>query len=145
MEYNQKKELNDYTYLKLAHFCKSTILQYTLKNCEQFPPRKTPEEFGGRHVWENLDERTSKEFLYLNLAGILNLSKIISKRISHSQVIKVKPGVNRSLRVTWRIPFGRTCDHRAQEAVVSSHPASLTFSVVCLSLLPQLGARYFPT
>ena len=31
MEYNQKKELNDYTYLKLAHCCKSTILQYTLK------------------------------------------------------------------------------------------------------------------
>ena len=28
---------------------------------------------------------------------------------------------------------------------VFSHPASLTFSVMCLSLLPQHGARYFPT
>ena len=57
----------------------------------------------------------------------------------------MKLGVSRSLRVTWRIPFGGTCDHRAREVVVSSHPASLTFSVVCLSLLPQHGARYFPT
>ena len=29
--------------------------------------------------------------------------------------------------------------------MTSSHPASLIFSVVCLSLLPQLGARCFPT
>ena len=30
MEYNQRKELNDYTaYLKLADYCKSTILHYT--------------------------------------------------------------------------------------------------------------------
>ena len=29
--------------------------------------------------------------------------------------------------------------------LVSSHPASLTFSVMCLSLLPQLGAWCFPT
>ena len=30
MEYNQRKELNDYTtYLKLADYYKSTILQYT--------------------------------------------------------------------------------------------------------------------
>ena len=28
---------------------------------------------------------------------------------------------------------------------VSSHPASLTFSAMCLSLLPQHGAQYFPT
>ena len=102
-----------------------------------------PEKFGGRRVWEDPDERT--RIFYVNLAVIWIWSKIVSRRIFHSQVIKVKLGVSRSLRVTWRIPFGGTCDHRAREVVVSSHPASLTFSVVCLSLLPQHGARYFPT
>ena len=59
-----------------------------------------------------------------------------SKRIFNFQVVKVKVGVNRSLRVTWKIlskrgsflpqaalqealgvPFVRTCDHRPREAV----------------------------
>ena len=86
-----------------------------------------------------------QEFLYLTLAVIWTWSKIVSKRIFHSQVIKVKLGVSRTLRVAWRIPVDGICNHRAREAVVSLHLASLTFSAVCLSLLPQHGAWYFPT
>lgn len=37
----------------------------------------------------------------------------------------------------WVLPLGRRW--------ISLHRVSLTFSVVCLSLLPQLGAQYFPT
>ena len=36
-----------------------------------------------------------------------------------------------------------TTEH--ERLLASSHPASLTFSVMCLSLLPQLGAWCFPT
>ena len=36
-----------------------------------------------------------------------------------------------------------TTEH--ERVLASSHPASLTFSVMCLSLLSQHGARYFPT
>ena len=74
-----------------------------------------------------------QEFLYLNLAVIWIWSKIVSRRIFHSQVIKVKLGVSRNLRVTWRIPFDGMCDHRAREAVGFLASSLLDF-LCCVSV-----------
>ena len=76
-----------------------------------------PEEYRGRDVWEDLDGRTSKEFIYLNLAGILNLIKGSFKENLSLPGHLSEAWCEQEFRVTWRIPFGGTCDHRTHEAV----------------------------
>ena len=98
-----------------------------------------PEKFGGRRVWEDPDERT--RIFYVNLAVIWIWSKIVSRRIFHSQVIKVKLGVSRTLRVIWSILFVGICDHRAREAV--GFLASSLLDLLCLCF-PSTEPGIFP-
>ena len=71
-----------------------------------------------RELVKNFLSKSSCEWIW---------SSIVSKRIFHSQVIKVKPDVSRS-EGTWRIPIGGRCHHIAQQSVgflASSFPDCL--------------------
>ena len=147
MEHNQEKKLiTEWLYYipetnTLLYIKYSSV--YFLKIVNNFHLVRCQKNLEGV-VFERILVK-EQEFLYLNLAVILIWSKIVSKRISHSQVIKVKLGVSSSLGLHGGFPLAGHVTTEAGRQLVSSNPASLTFSDVCLSLLLQLGAQCFPT
>ena len=107
-----------------------------------------PEEFGGSHVWEDLGERTrislSKSSCDLNSVFEFDLSKIVSKRISHSQVIKVKLGVSRSLGSHGGFPLaGHVTTEPERPWFPCVQPPWLSLSCVCLCF-PSSEPGVFP-
>ena len=110
----------------------------------------------GGKIEGELDEWVSTEMRCLNTGPNWIWSKMTLKGICYMQVVKVNLGMRsfegHSRYFVRQLPRSPGCapwedewpaEHRRQ--LVSSHPASLTLYVMCLSLLPQHGARCFPT
>ena len=85
-----------------------------------------------------------QEFLYLNLAVIWIWSKKVSRRIFHSQVIKVKLGVSRSLGSHGGFPLaGHVTTEPERQWFPCVQPPWLSLSCVCLCF-PSTEPSIFP-
>ena len=96
-----------------------------------------------RGVFERILMKEQK-FLYLNLAMIWIWSKIVSKRMSHSQVIKVKLSVSRSLGSHGGFPLtGCVTTEPGRQWFPRVQPPWLSLPCVCLCF-PSTEPGIFP-